>query len=336
VLTLLHQIAPACFRGTNLSPPTPCMRFPGPLSLEVLLRRLNDCRCGFSVSRAKPSGKSEHITIWDWIGEFYRKPVDNGDEQRADAGRVPDAAYKLRRTDPNRLSPFFEERQTPARQAAQRAVVGPDLRPLARHRPLFFQRDYRDVLDLAVAETPRSTQPQSITSHSSSRSCAISRSRHRHRSCPRISIRSSTRITWRRSPPATEPDRFLVHAAARTWPIRWVYDSALKLGGDFTMWPSRSQSRLGIDHHAAFNYCGHLRGPTWQQWRDFVHEGRTSRAGESSARQSNAQYGAVGVSGLAGRWRARAAAPPPIMGRPLHAARSQPARACRCRRSRFF
>src|SRR5207302_9740123 len=97
--------------------------------------------------------------IWDWIAEFYQDAADRDDEQRMRLPQYQMAAYKQRESDPLRAQALFEEGSKLAKQLNEPwwVMIYDHWRVTGL---LFFQRDYRNVLDLAVQNALEVRKPQ--------------------------------------------------------------------------------------------------------------------------------------------------------------------------------
>jgi hypothetical protein len=226
------------------------------------------------------------MTIWDWIGEFYRDAVDKGDEQRQMLPMFQMQAYKHRETDPRLAQSMFEEGGKLARQLNEPwwVMIYDHWRVTGL---LFFQRDYRNVLDLAVqnALEVRKSQYDTFPLKFSILRDLVEAYIGIDPAAYLDSILQTLDHLMKEAPPDGS-DRFLVHGSRRDLAIEmgW-YDEALRLGAQFhEVAESLDNPGESIEHHAAFNYCG-ICEAAWHK-RDFTTMEEAARAGEAAARES--------------------------------------------------
>src|SRR6266536_2616658 len=98
------------------------------------------------------------MTVWDWVEEFHKQALERGDAERARLPLYHFHAYRYRETDPAHAMSLFEEGGRLARQLNEPwwALFYDDWRVTGM---LFFQRDFRRVLDLAVQNTLEVRKP---------------------------------------------------------------------------------------------------------------------------------------------------------------------------------
>jgi hypothetical protein len=98
------------------------------------------------------------MTIWDWIDEFAERAMDNDDEQRYRLANIHHLAYEHRQTDPDRMMAMLEEGRRLALTLREPWWV-----LFFEHWKLetliYYKDDYRQVIDLAVAQTLELRKP---------------------------------------------------------------------------------------------------------------------------------------------------------------------------------
>jgi hypothetical protein len=97
--------------------------------------------------------------MWGWIYEFERQALATGDRERLRLVRLDDEAYGFREIDPDRALALFDEGRRLAERLGEAWWVL-YYRRWHVHALLHFKRDYRRVLDLAVANTLEARKPQ--------------------------------------------------------------------------------------------------------------------------------------------------------------------------------
>jgi hypothetical protein len=99
------------------------------------------------------------MSVWDWVHEFRERAREAGDEERVRMSRLHNQAYELRETNPDRALAIYEEGSRLARvlEEAWWVLFYDHWRVVAM---LFFQRDYSNVLDLAVRNSLEVRKPQ--------------------------------------------------------------------------------------------------------------------------------------------------------------------------------
>ncbi len=98
------------------------------------------------------------MTVWDWVEDFQSRALEQGDAERARLTIYQEEAYASRETDPDRALALYEEGSRCGRALGEPwwALFYDDWRVTAM---LFFQRDFRRVLDLAVQNTLEVRKP---------------------------------------------------------------------------------------------------------------------------------------------------------------------------------
>ncbi len=99
------------------------------------------------------------MSMWGWILEFERQARAAGDRERLRLVQLDDEAYGFRETDPDRALALFDEGRRLAERLGEPWWVL-YYRRWHVHALLHFKRDYRRVLDLAVANTLEARKPQ--------------------------------------------------------------------------------------------------------------------------------------------------------------------------------
>ena len=225
------------------------------------------------------------MTIWDWIGEFYRKAADDGDDLRMALPQYQMAGYKQRETDPLLAQAIFEEGAKQAKMLNEPwwVMIYGHWRVTGL---LFFQRDYRNVLDLAVQNALEVRKPLydtfplkfSILRDLVEAYIGIEPAAYLD------SVMQTLEILGKEAP-EDGTDRFLIHGSRRDLAIEMgQYDEALQLGRDFYALAESIGQPDSVDHHAAFNCCG-MAEAAWHK-RDFVLIEESAREGERAARES--------------------------------------------------
>src|SRR5262245_54254759 len=97
-------------------------------------------------------------SVWDWVAEYEASARAAGDEARVRLTQIHPLAYQYRETDPDRALALFEEgrRQAVALDEPWWVLFFDHWRCTAR---MHFQRDFRGVLDLAVALALEARKP---------------------------------------------------------------------------------------------------------------------------------------------------------------------------------
>jgi hypothetical protein len=98
------------------------------------------------------------MDLWDWVEDYQRQALERGDIERARLPLHHNEAYSYRETDPDRAMALLEEgsRQARALNEPWWVLFYEDWRVTCM---LFFQRDYRRVLEAAVQNTLEVRKP---------------------------------------------------------------------------------------------------------------------------------------------------------------------------------
>jgi hypothetical protein len=97
--------------------------------------------------------------MFGWIFEFERRAQAAGDRDRLRLVQLKDEAYAFRETDPDRALALFDEGRRLAERLAEPWWVL-YYRRWHAHALMHFKRDYRSVLELAVANTLEARKPK--------------------------------------------------------------------------------------------------------------------------------------------------------------------------------
>lgn len=98
------------------------------------------------------------MNIWSWIHEFYRKAEAEGDADRTGLVQLFDSALESKETDPDRTLAMLEQGKAQAKGLKEpRWVLF--FEHWILQTQLFFRRDYRPVLDLAVKASLEACKP---------------------------------------------------------------------------------------------------------------------------------------------------------------------------------
>lgn len=224
------------------------------------------------------------MTIWEWIAEFYKDAADKGDEQRMLLPQYQMAAYKQRETNPQLAQALFEEGSKLAKQLNEPwwVMIYDHWRVTGL---LFFQRDYRNVLDLAVQNALEVRKPQydhfplkfSILRDLVEAYVGIEPAAY-------LEPIQQTLELLARDAPKEGSDRFLIHGTRRDLAIELrQFEEALEISQGFYEL-AEGMTPDSVAHHASFNCCG-LCEIGWHL-RDFELIEDAAKEGEEAARES--------------------------------------------------
>jgi hypothetical protein len=262
------------------------------------------------------------MSVWDWFHEFERDARRQGDRDRLRLLQYYNQGYQLREKDPDRAFALYSE----ARQLAQRlgepwmALFYDEWRVAAL---LHFKRDYRTVLDLAVAGALEARKPPyehypgrlSLFDNLIAAYLGIDPGGHAD------ALRQALDYVDREAPREPHSARYLLLARRRIFAQELDRpDEALEEALRELELADADGDRARAEHFQAFVYCAlceiaHARGE-WDPLREW------SAAGDAVARRVGHQ---VELSELLA-WRAVTAARDGDRDRALRLARSAAAR----------
>jgi hypothetical protein len=226
------------------------------------------------------------MTIWDWIGEYYKQAAESGDEQRMLLPQYQIAGYKQRETNPWLAQGLFEEGSKLARQLNEPwwVLIYDHWRVTGY---LFFQRDYREVLDLAVQNALEVRKPQydhfplkfSILRDLVEAYIGIEPAAYLEQIQQTLDYLAA-------NAPEEGSDRFLIHGTRRDLAIEmgWI-DQAEEVARGFQPLADSLPSKEGATHHSAFNWCGWCEIAWHKRDMDLLLE--SALEGEKAARESS-------------------------------------------------
>jgi hypothetical protein len=228
------------------------------------------------------------MTIWDWVEEFHRQAVANGDEARARLPLYHYHGYRYRETDPDHALALFEEGGRVARLLGEPwwALFYDDWRVTGM---LFFQRDFRRVLDLAVQNTLEVRKPAYAR-------FPLRFSIQRNLIAAYIGIDPAGYVEQieqalahlEAEVPAEGGDKYLVLGSRREFALEMDRpDLAAEASRRSLELADGDPDRHGATHHATFNYSG-LCEVAWRR-RDWQLLGEAATQGEDCAHKSDLQ-----------------------------------------------
>jgi hypothetical protein len=242
-----------------------------------------------SPSRAAARARSAFaMTVWDWVEEFHRQALESGDADRARLPLYHYHAYRYRETDPDHAMSLFEEGGRLARQLNEPwwALFYDDWRVTGM---LFFQRDFRRVLDLAVQNTLEVRKPLYTQ-------FPLRFSIQRNLVAAYIGIDPSAYVEpiqealahLEAEVPVEGGDKYLVLGSRREFGLEldWL-DMAEEASRRSLELADADTDRHSATHHATFSYSG-LCEVAWrrQDWRVLEE---ASAQGEEAAQKSDLQ-----------------------------------------------
>jgi hypothetical protein len=228
------------------------------------------------------------MTVWDWVEEYQQQALARGDLERARLPLFHCEAYRYRETDPDRALALFEEgrRQAQLLNEPWWVLFYDDWRVTGL---LFFQRDFKNVLDLAVQNTLEVRKP--AYAH-----FPLRLSVQRNLVAAYIGIDPAAYVD--RIPqsldhleadvPAEGGDKHLVLGSRREFALEmnWLDRAEAAARRSLELADADSDRHCAV-HHSTFNYSGLCeiawRRGDWDELRELAE------LGEQAARQSDLQ-----------------------------------------------
>lgn len=228
------------------------------------------------------------MIVWEWMEEFQRQALEAGDRERFELPRLHNRAYKLRETDPAQALALLEKGSQEAARLREPwwVLFYDDWRVTAQ---LFFLRDFRNVLDLAVRNVLEIGKPAnaqfplrfSIQRNLIAAYLGIDPAGYADQIEPALEH-------LEREVPAEGGDKYLVQGSKREFALSLdrVDDAAAAVWQALRM-AVNDRNQSSATHHATFNYSG-LCEIAWKRG-DMVLLDEAAQAGEEAARASDLQ-----------------------------------------------